>query len=1341
MKNKSADKKNHWKVLFIVSLLITLFSHQSVKADRYQFKTLNVSDGLSQSTVYCILQDSRGYMWFGTRSGGLNLYDGYRFKHFKNLNNGETGNSNYEIVCLFEDSKKNIWIGTRGGGLLLYDFNKHELINFMNSNSSICSNTIHCVAEHPDGSIWIGSNGGIDIYDPHEKELTNFLLNEDEKFWVSDLYFDNDTLFAAVGNKLIQYIFNGQRITEQQLTDNLDKNVRIKSILKNGETFWLGTSKGTYLLKDGRLSLFSYQEDQSDITIKKDTRKIIKDQEGKIWLGTINGIYVIEKDQVTHLQKNNDSKSISHNSVYSLLEDQSGIIWIGTWGGGINSYKENYYKFRHYKHENYNPRSITDNVISCFAESKDGNYWVATELGGLNHYNVKKNVFEPHRLDRDGNLLFNTDHLKRISRYDENHLWVGTFGKGLFLYDHQNRNTSQFLKDKSVFAIQKVEGFGTIVGTMNGCHLIDEQFNTQVFESLSDQFGKIENNFITYLFLQNSNLWIGTKEKGAFRYNIIKKELTGHFDTSTTPSISSNYITSIEADQKGVIWISTYHGLNSVMNDDHIDHFLTNNGLPDNVTSAIECDHNGDVWVSSNSGICHFFPEKPEQSINYNYLDGLQSNEFNRGASFKLKNGTLLFGGIKGFNAFNPQKIKPNKYIPPVYITSVRLLNNESTIEEKEHQLISNFFNVDSLTLQYNESSFTINFVCLNYIQPTKNQYKYQLKGFSEQWINADESKSARYTNLDPGNYIFKVKASNNDGIWNDTGKSLYITIKSPFWKTTWAYISYIIMVSFLIFYIQKTTIIRIEEKRELAYEQKEKQRITELNKTKLQFFTDVSHDFRTPLSLISAPVEELLKMEEANPRKIYLYNTIKRNINRLMNLVDQLMDFRKLENDKYKLKISQQDLNTSLRNTFEAFADNAGRKKVNYSFIECDALAPVWFDPSVIDKIVFNLLSNAFKFVNEHGSIELKVSINNQQAMLTVKDDGIGISEDKIKHIFERYYTSSSDIQQSSGSGIGLALTKKLVELHKGSIRATSTKDTGTCFTVSFPVYKEQYSMNEFQEGKASIQTYQTIDEYTLNQTRTKSEKKGSKELVLLIVEDNPELREYLKKHFEAFTVIEAENGTEGYKSTLKKVPDIVISDIMMPEMDGIEMCRKIKNNMVSSHVPVILLTAKNAMDYRIEGTNAGADAYIAKPFDIDYLTAVTNNILEQRKKVRNKYRLLLNHNPDKLKENDNAFKKKIEALIKKNLSNPEFGVEEIGQKIGMSRSQLFRKLKVTLDITPGDLVRIVRLNAARELLDKGTHNINEIADVCGFNSSSYFITCFKRHFGKTPGEYIKNK
>lgn len=1315
-----------------------------------KFKNISVEDGLSQSTVFCILQDREGFMWFGTRGGGLNKYDGYDFTVFKNDPSDSTSLSNNEVISLFEDADGQLWVGTRKGGLNKFDKATETFQQFVHSDNrgSIAGNTVNAIFQDSQKRLWFGTSSGIELFaegvflhnqipNIGNKNITSIDEDSEGNLYISDktgLYIWNRS------SNLTKYYQNND-----VASDAVRSNYSVPVVVDKDNRVWLGSSNGLKVLnEENEIESF---ESFYNISFgpKSETREIHEDADGNIWVGTIQGLYKFDYNRKTldfFKKDENSNESLGHNSIYSIYQDRSGSVWVGTWGGGVSMLSDKLWKFDHYKHFGYNDKSLSNNVVSSFEEDYRG-LWIGTEVGGLNFKPKNKSDFIIYRANERNSKALSSDHVKTLFHDSRGRLWVGTFGKGLNLFNKNTGAFQHFLDDEKIFTLAEGPNGNLWVGTLNGLYRFNYDKNQiKYFTNIPNDETSLSHSFVDVLYLARNNvLWVGTKEAGLMRYN----PSTENFERfknipNDSTSLSSNYIISLSEDSEGKLLIGTNNGLNIYNPAQNNFINVKIEGLPDLNINGVLSDDSNNYWISTNKGISKYSPL--EGIINYDLKDGLQSNEFNRSSYFKGNGGKFYFGGINGFNVFHPDSILMNTNIPPIVITDFKISNMSARAGAENSPLTKAISETEEIVLDYNESDFSFDFVALNYISPEKNKYAYRLLGYNNKWIYSGTNRTATYTNIPSGEYVFEVKGANNDNKWNETGVSIKIRIKPPIWKTPLAYIIYTITLLLLLALFRRITAKGIEQKNIIKNERQEKERIEELNQLKLRFFTNISHEFRTPLTLISGPLSKISTYQTDNEEQKYLLRIVQNNVKRLLLLVNELMDFRKAENEKYNLRVSNTNLVGFLEHIIDCFSENALENSIVISFNNSiDANEEIWFDQGILDKVIFNLLSNAIKHTPKDKAISVSLEKQGAEALITIKDSGIGIAQEDLEKIFDRFYQIEKDGQASSyGTGIGLAFVKRLIQVHRGRISVESEVGKGTSFLISIPIEKEAYSENELVDSKKHDVLKATQHPVVLSTPTVPLENEGKGRSKLLIVEDNDELRGFLTSHFNQYKLLVAANGKEGLELAKKEIPDIIISDIMMPEMDGLEMCTKLRSYFATSHIPIVLLTAKSEMSQKIEGLDMGADAYIEKPFDIGFLDATISSILKQRRAIRQKF----SNEPDidldslALNVHETKFVEKVNSYITQNISNPDLSVEMLALELGLSRSQLFRKIRSVFETTPSEIIRIERLKYSKKVLLELNFNINEVADHVGFKSTPYFITSFKKYYGITPKEYL---
>ena len=1336
------------------SASFTLYAQKSAS-----FNHLSVNDGLSQSTIYSIYQDSKGFMWFGTRGGGLNRYNGYDFQIYRNQPDDPRSLSDNVVLSILEDRNGILWVGTAKGEVNRYDINSGNFIAYpLAVSSEVYENislAVRCIFEDSSGKIWIGTNQRVYIYNKGTDHFDPVM--DDAPFPVkgtTSITEDGDgNFYFATWDRLIRYHPESGSYAQLEIPVDQFSNFggRIHPLLLDSKNrLWLGAPGGLKIIEIGKEFSFSNDlPDEIDWPDAFNNVRIIKEtSDGILWFGTQKGLYAYTPGQTVLKEFKTDPKnpeSLNHNSVYSLFEDKVGTLWIGTWSG-LSILDKRKYKFELYNHLHNDPLSLSNNVVSSFQEDKKGT-WIGTEQGGLNFLNADRTNFTVYKHIEGDPESLPSNNVKSIFLDSNNDLWVGTLNGGLSLHLGKGR-FKNFLQGRSVYTFTENPEGKLYIGGRQGLVVMDLEtriISSEVFPPSAGKRGI--DTFIEVLFADTKGrIWIGTRNEGLYLFDPIKSLLKQfQSDKADTNSISGNNVISICEDPQQNIWIGTFRGLNRFNEGDFsFDRISKRINLQDNVINGLQADDKGRLWISTNTGL-YEYDQQSKELLHYDYLDGLQSNEFNRRACYKNSSGELFFGGVKGFNVFHPDEIKKNLDLPPIVFTDLKLFNESVIPNHKNSPLKKHISETEEIVLSHKQSSFNLEFVALNYLIPEKNSYAYILEGYEDEWNMSGRVRTASYMNLDPGNYTFRVKASNNDKVWNDAGASIAIRVKAPPYASPVAILIYVVVMMGLLYSLIRIVRYRTEKENELKIERAEKDRIKDLNTKRLQFFTNISHEFRTPLTLIAGPLNKLIS-GNYNHQSDYLLKLMKSNVNRMLRQVNQLMDFRKLENEKMPLRVKRNNLEQFLSQIVLGFEDLANTRMIELKFLSNNSLSDQtehWFDVGILDKVVYNLLSNAFKFTPEQGIIEVVLTLNAETAMIEVSDTGQGVKQEKVQRIFERFYSDSPDY---GSTGIGLSLSKKLIDLHRGTIELDSEREKGAKFIVIIPVSRKAFSDDEvFLDDETFILERPELDSKTstLNLQHTTIEP-GKNNQLMLIVEDNPEMSSYLADHFGDYNLLLAENGEKGYDLAKEHVPDIIISDIMMPGMNGIEFCKAVKKEYLTSHIPVILLTAKAAIDEKIEGIgDTGADAYVEKPFDPEYLSVLVKNIILQRKKLIDKYAGLSStgYSSENFEAQDQQFIQRINAIVNDHISDPAFGVDHLLVEIGMSRSQLYRKFKAISDKNPSEYIRILRLQYACSILNESNYNVSEVAYMSGFGNVSYFNTCFKKHFGVSPGKYLTEK
>ncbi len=1357
------------KYITLWSIILLVWSSVST-AQRYNFTKINSQNGLSHSSVTCVMKDYMGFMWFGTPDG-LNRYDGYNIRVYKKDKTDSTSLEGNNIVTIFEDSENNLWIGT-DNGLSLYNREKDNFINFkkQENNEGLKWNYVSVLTEGEHKNLWIGTGRGLDMIQLRSMKFRNFekpgfrhVFDHFKEKNISSLFFDNNRLLIGTRNHGISIINfdngNIKTINIPALQDNI--NV-ITSIFKDSnQNYWIGTNKnGVFILDPSFKVLHNLYHQSNNLNTLSNNKvlDIIHDNTGNVWVSVENaGIDVFNSNyqKASNISQNNDENSLSTNSAWTMYNDGTGGLWLGCYNGGVNFYHKKNIKFSHKKI--VTTKNSSENSVLSFLEDSENTLWIGTDGGGLYRKTKSKENFEKFNYQKHTQHNPNHEVIFDIIEYPKGTIWISTWGEGLYKYDLESGRINTFQRDmyrneaslssNTIRTLEVDDSDNLWVGTFGGgINVISGDKVIKQYYHVDNNPFSLVNNWILDIFKDvEGNMWVGTA--GGLSFFDVKNQQFVNYkpDENDSTSISHNIVNYIYQDSNHNIWIGTTGGLN--LFDPEKNEFILytkENDLLNNAVNAILEDDQRNLWISTNKGIARI--NRDNFNIHsYDLSDGLQGNKFNQQACMIGKEGLFYFGGLNGYNAFYPEEVTNNSVVPPVIITGFQLFNKDVNWNHKESPIHKVITHVDKITLDHTQSVFSFEFAALNYIQPEKNKYAFKLEGFERSWNEVGNQRKATYTALPPGEYTFMVKASNNDGVWNHSPASVMIEILPPPWKTWWALSIYVLIFIGVLIAFVKYTMLRVRDRNNLRMEKKEKENLKKMNQMKLQFFTNIAHEVRTPLTLMIDPLHKLITSpDESDDRKKKL-TLIERNAKILLRLFNQLIDFRKIENNKMALHAEKTDIVMFIGKIFESFQLMADQKNIDFHYLHPDDIDECWFDRDKVETIIYNLLTNAFKYTPERGQIAVILEAEESHIAIKIEDTGIGIPKEKQNLIFERFYQiEHAGNTNFGGSGIGLALTKKLVEIHHGELDVHSEMNKGSTF-----IFKLPRGMKYLQENERIMNTSDTeYVQYMSNQLTfidetknlDKTSKNGKKPLVM-VVEDNPDVRDYIRENLsERYAFFEASNGVEALELVLKKIPDIIVTDVMMPDMDGITLCQKLKSDLKTSHLPIIILSARTSVEYKIEGLKTEADAYIEKPFHLDHLDFQIRNLLNTRKKLRKIYgNNLWQEMPDaqSLTSIDEKFMKKAQSVLQKKSKDPSFDVGEFAKEMGMSNSNFYRKVKALTDKSPNELVKEFRLNEAIQLMAQNELNYSEISYHVGFNDPLYFSKCFKKAYGVPPSQY----
>lgn len=1321
--------------------------------DGMRFTHIGLEDGLSHSTIFGINQDKEGNLWFATYDG-LNKYDGYNFTVYRHQYKNPKSIANDITRCVVIDDDNCIWIGTRDG-LSLYNRRQNEFSNFYYKKRGQNVAVMNIVPLQKDW-LMIGTAEGILLFDVKGGHfMSDTLSTALHLLKPSALVRQGDCVY--IGTESGVYTYSLQDGTLKKLVE-LPTKARIHGILcQMFNRIWIATEgSGLYMydIKAKKLKNYRYEDKASGLNSNY-VRSLALDQENRLWVGTYSGlnIYKEGKDCFSSMESSiTQAGTLSQNSVRCIFRDSQGGMWLGTYWGGLNYYHSLCNRFQQIKHiPFYN--SLSDNVVSCIVEDKKNNLWIGTSDGGLNFYD---NITKTYK-----NYLFNPDTSEGVPFKDiktvyvdesADKVYVGAHAGGMMIlnrrtgkkefYNQQNSN----LPSNNIYSIISDEGEGLWVASLE--HFIYFDIARKRFTVIDkDVKGRPIQKYNRLLFRDSKRrIWAGG-EMGLSVYNQIDKSLLTNTDFHIPTVLEQSFVNCIYESASGYIWIGTRNGLFALREGDKEPlQYTTDNGLPSNVIYGILEDSYGRLWVSTNQGLSCFNPDN-RKLRNFTIVDGLQSNQFNTGAYCRVSNGHMLFGGINGITSFRPETLIDNPYTPKPVINKLFVFNEEVLPNDETGILKENIEGVDHIILKSSQNSFSISFVVSNYIAGKHNTFAYKLEGYNEEWYKQGDISPVSYSNLPAGNYRFLLKAANNDGKWSKDMAVLHIKVLPVWYCTWWALSIFALSFVLLAFIIFRFFWLRKSMQTEIRMERLDKEKREEISQMKIRFYVNISHELRTPLTLIVAPLQELLSNVTRHwEREKLLY--IQRNTKRLLHLVNQLMDYRRAELGIFELKPVYANIYKRVLNTFLNYESLAKRKDIDYNFYSELQDEDVLFDGTYLDLIVNNLLSNAFKYTGDGESVSVKLYKENKNVVLQVIDTGAGIPEDKQQKIFERFYQIENGHE---GSGIGLSLVQRLVELHHGQITLVSEVGEGSTFSIYIPQDKSVYSADELLGSSGELEeqrVYSTnahdmyVDDVEFVEVETNEKEEGSKHGTILIAEDNEELRQYLSNGLSAqFNLIEAENGQQALDLLKDNDVDLILSDVMMPVMDGIKLCKSVKQNLRTCHIPVYLLSAKVDVKYQLKGLQVGADDYIPKPFSMEVLIAKILNMLRTRYRIFEHFSNTAEIEPDKITSNamDEEMLKKAIAIVEKNISNVEFSTEQFASEMNMSRSNLHLKLKAITGKSAIDFIHKIRFNRACQLLKEGKYTVSEISFMVGYNTPSYFAARFKKYMGCLPTEYGK--
>lgn len=1348
-----SNLKNIVICLFLLS--IGTNSAFSEVPEQINFSYISINEGLSQSTVFSIDQDKQGNMWFATYDG-VNKYDGYSFTVYQHNEDDPNSIANDISRIVKTDSQGRVWIGTRDG-LSCYNEEKDKFYNFIYEKKGKRLQ-VNGIAEISPEQLLVSTQEGLTMFDiKASKFVDDFFSTAMHSIVASTLYRHGDIIYIGTPTDGL-YSYSISRKNLEKVFPILDTK-QIQAILQQSPTrIWVATEgSGLFLINPKTKEIKTYLHSPSNPKSISSNyiRSLALDSQNRLWIGTFNDLNIYHEGSDSFISYSSspvESGSLSQRSVRSIFMDSQGGMWLGTYFGGLNYYHPIRNRFKNIRRIPYK-NSLSDNVVSCIVEDKNKNLWIGTNDGGLNLYNPNTQLFTHYALhEKEREKGIGSNNIKAVYVDEQKSLvYIGTHAGGLTVLHRNsgrmesfNQSNSQ-LVNENVYAILPNGEGNFLLGTLSALVNFNPEKRTFTTIEKEKDGTPFTSQRITTLFRDSrKRLWIGGEEGvSVFLQQGLEIEKAAILPLSSVTKMFTNCI--YEA-ANGIIWVGTREGFYCFNEKEKlIKRYTTSNGLPNNVVYGILEDAFGRIWLSTNRGISCFNPET-EKFRNFTESDGLQSNQFNTASYCRTSSGQMYFGGINGITTFRPELLLDNPYTPPVVITKLQLFNKNVRPDDETGILTKNISKTENIVLKSWQTAFSLEFVVSNYISGQHNTFAYKLEGYDKEWYYLTDKRTVSYSNLPQGDYHFLVKAANSDGKWNTTPTMLKITVLPVWYKTWWAITLFLAAFIGFITFVFRFFWMRKSMEAKLEMERRDKEHQEEINQMKMRFFINISHELRTPLTLILAPLQEIInKISDRWTRNQLEY--IQRNANRLLHLVNQLMDYRRAELGVFELKAKKGNAHQLIQDNFLFYDKLARHKKITYTLHSELEDKEVVFDPNYLELIVNNLLSNAFKYTESGQSITVTLKIENDWLLLQVSDTGVGIPLNKQGKIFERFYQIENE---HVGSGIGLSLVQRLVELHHGRIELDSEEGKGSTFSVFLPQDINTYKSSELasadnKDEEEQVYSTNAKEMYFIDTEKVENEvtESGDKKRgTILIVEDNNEIRNYLSHGLaELFNTLEAGNGEEALEKLKNNEVDIIVTDIMMPVMDGIKLCKNVKQNIRTCHIPVIILSAKGETKDQMEGLQMGADDYIPKPFSLTILTAKIQNMMRTRRRMLERYSKSLEVEPEKITFNamDEALLKRAVAIVEKNMDNIEFSTDEFAREMNMSRSNLHLKLKAITGESTIDFIRKIRFNEASKLLKDGRYTVAEVSTMVGFNTPSYFATSFKKYFGCLPTEYIK--
>jgi len=1344
-------------LMIVLGLIYTGLNGQSFGLEELFFRTISPQGGFTDKGVEHITKDQLGFIWIGTRDG-LYRYDGYEFSKYNHVTGDSTSLSNDGISDLVTDNQKRLWIATEDG-LNLYNRADNAFQRIVPGDAGP-TGSISDLEPDGRGVLYIGCERGIIKYDhgsgsselitlPHQ-DIRNIQLGENGKLLVS---------FVENGIWQVDPAGNHSVLVEKGESS-------LRTFLLTYNRMYLGYETEGVFIHDLDGQYIAELNSENGSVCHNKINKILRDSYGNIWIGTYLGLDIMDPEGNMHhyTHDNLDPNSIPYSSVYEIFEDPGRNFWVGTWSGGLayyNQYDNNFRSHRHLPGIN----SLSNNYVSCFTVDLQGDLWIGTERGGLNRRESSSGIFSQIPIRQDVSEDLN---IKSLCSIRDGRIIVGTYKGGCYILGKSREIERILLEDieagnEKVYAIQESSS-GLWIGDFNqGLYLLSgSDYSVKSRYMAGNGPYGLTSSKISTLYLTEENLWIGTSNGLNLLHGDTRTVSRFKHERDNPASLSSNRITMITADLEGRIWIGTRNGGLNMYREEAgtFIKYTMEDGLSGNDVNGILCDESGYLWISTENGISRFDPDDGSV-LNYNVSDGLQGNQFNPGSAYRDMDGKLFFGGTNGYTMIQPSKIKSNPLPPQPIITKLIINNQEMLASIPGSPLSASISESSQITLKKDQSSLSLNFSANSYLNPSKNRFAFRLLGMHDIW-QYTYSNQVSYSNLDAGRYIFELLASNNDGIWSNESVTLDIRILPPWWGHPVAILAYVLFGVVALILTRYQILYRERMKLAVHMETLRRENEANIHKLKLQYFTNISHEFKTPLTLILSPIQRLVQEKDLDPQVKEDLQLALKNAIRLKRIVNQFIEFRKIDQVKLKLHICKIDLVGLCEEIYSCFTELAEQRKIDYSFNQLIEPVDIWIDVEKVENALFNVLSNAFKYTGIGGQIQISLRKGasllppgwkqfqlgeiHDDLVLEISDTGPGIREDELEHIFERFYRSEESPVQT-GSGIGLSLARDYILLHHGFMKVASSPGEGSSFIVGLPLGKKHFEGDTnvliADQERLPIQQRPDVLPEELVSTSEDVSEPGRDRTSILLIEDNQDLNQYLTRVLsEEYKVVNTTDGKEGLALASRLLPELILTDILLPGMDGLELCRQVKTNPLTSHIPIILITALSDDNQHIKGIETGADAYLTKPLDVQLLSSTIHNLIEARKKLRLAYGGMkaATSRDEGLSAFDDNLVRRAKVYVENNITNPDISTTQLASELSMSRTNLHRKLKSLTGKSTTEFIRNIRIYQAMTLIEQENLPISDVCYSVGFTSTSYFSKCFKEIYGISPSAFKRN-